>query len=133
MVLVFAIAALLGLEISGNLGLVFLVLFVMSIGYIGLGMVVGSLFTYKQVPGVYSAVLLLTIFSGAWFDLEVFGGVFQSIMNVFPFAHALDATRDVIVNGVGFSDIAMDFLWILGYTLVFFALGGFLFRRRMVE
>ena len=133
MVLVFAVAALLGLEVSGNLGLVFLVLFIMSIGYIGLGMVAGSLLTYKQVPGFYTAVLLLTIFSGAWFDLEVFGGVFQSIMNVFPFAHALDASRDVMVNGVGFSGIAIDFLWVLGYTVVFFALGIFLFRRRMVE
>lgn len=133
MVLVFAIAALLGLETNGNLGLVFLILFVMSIGYIGLGMVGGSLFTYKQVPGFYTAVLLLTIFSGAWFDLEVFGGVFQSIMNAFPFAHALDAARGVMVHGAGFSDIAIDFLWVLGYTLVFFALGIFLFRRRMLE
>ncbi|HEX73804.1 MAG TPA: ABC transporter permease [Dehalococcoidia bacterium] len=133
MVLIFALAALLGLEITGNLGLVFLVLFIMSMGYIGLGMVAGSLFTYKQVPGFYTAVLLLTIFSGAWFDLAVFGSVFQSIMNVFPFAHALDATRDVVVNGVGFSDIAIDFYWVLGYTLVFFTLGIFLFRRRMVE
>ena len=33
---VFGIGALLGLEISGNVGLVFFVLFVMSIGYIGL-------------------------------------------------------------------------------------------------
>ncbi|MFC1893148.1 ABC transporter permease [Chloroflexota bacterium] len=133
MVLVFAVAALLGLETNGNWGLVFLVLFVMSIGYIGLGMVAGSLFTYKQVPGFYTAVLLLTIFSGAWFDLEVFGGVFQSIMNAFPFAHALDATRGVMVHGVGFGDIAVDFYWVLGYTVVFFALGIFLFRRRMVE
>ncbi len=133
MVLVFAIAALLGLDTTGNLGLVFLVLFVMSIGYIGLGMVVGSLFTYKQVPIFYTAVLLLTIFSGAWFDLEVFGGVFQSIMNALPFAHALDASRDVMVRGAGFGDIAIDFLWVLGYTVVFFALGIFLFRRRMLE
>lgn len=133
MVLVFAIAALLGFEANGSLGLVILVLFVMSIGYIGLGMVAGSLFSYKQVPGVYAAILLLTIFSGAWFDLEVFGSVFQNIMNAFPFSHALDATRDVLINGAVFSDIAIDFYWVLGYTLAFFALGVFLFRRRMVE
>jgi len=133
MVLVFAIAALLGLEIYGNLGLVFLVLFVMSIGYIGLGMVAGSLFTYKQVPFFYTVVLLLTIFSGAWFDLAVFGNVFKSIMNVFPFAHTLDTTRDVMIQGAGFSDIAIDFIWVLVYTLVLFSLGVFLFRRRMVE
>jgi len=133
MALVFVVAALLGLETNGNLGLVFLVLFIMSIGYIGLGMVSGSLFTYKQVPGFYTAVLLLTIFSGAWFDLEVFGGVFQSIMNAFPFAHTLDAARGVMIHGASFGDIAIDFYWVLGYTVVFFALGIFLFRRRMVE
>jgi ABC-2 type transport system permease protein len=132
-VLVFATAAMLGLETNGNLGLVFLILFVMSIGYIGLGMVAGSLFTYKQVPGFYTALLLLTIFSGAWFDLQWFGSVFQNIMNVFPFIHAIDASRDIMVLGAGFGDIASDFLWVLGYTIVFFALGVFLFRRKMVE
>ncbi|MFC1900781.1 ABC transporter permease [Chloroflexota bacterium] len=132
-IIVFAVAAILGLEINGNLVIVFLVLFIISIGYIGLGMVAGSLLTYKQVPGFYTAVLLLTIFSGAWFDLEVFGSVFSSIMNIFPFAHALAATRDVMAQGAGFGDIAVDFYWVLGYTLVFFALGVFLFKRRMVE
>jgi len=132
-VVVFAIGGLLGLEISGNIGIVFLVLFAMSIGYIGLGMLLGSLFTYKQVPIAWIAINLLTIFGGAWMDLEAIGGGIQSTMNALPFAHAIDAARDVMVHGVGFSDIATDFYWVLGYTLVFFALGVFLFRRRMVE
>jgi ABC-2 type transport system permease protein len=130
---VFAIAGLLGLEISGNVGLVLLILFVMSVGYIGLGMILGSLFTYTQAPIVWVVVMLLTVFGGAWMDLEEIGGVIQSTMNALPFAHALDAARDVMVRGVGFGDIATDFYWVLGYTLVFFALGVFLFRRRMVE
>jgi len=133
MILIFGIAALLGLETSGNLGLVFFVLFIMSLGYIGLGMVAGSLLTYKQVPYAYTAVLLLTIFGGAWFDLAVFGSGFQSVMNLLPFAHALDAARDVMVQGAGFSDIAVDFYWVLGYTVVFFAVGIYMFRRKMVE
>ena len=132
-IVVFAVGGLLGLEISGNVSRVFLILFVMSICYIGLGMVLGSLFTYKQVPIAWIAVNLLTLFGGAWMDLEEIGGGIQSTMNALPFAHALDAARDVIVHGVGFSDIAVDFYWVLGYTLVFFVLGIFLFRRRMVE
>jgi len=132
-VVIFAIGGLLGLEISGNAGLVFLILFVMSVGYIGLGMILGSLFTEKQVPFVWIAVNLLTIFGGAWMDLEDIGGVIQSTMNALPFAHAIDAARDVMLHGAGFGDIATDFYWVLGYTIVFFALGVFLFRRRMVE
>jgi ABC-2 type transport system permease protein len=130
---VFAVAGLLGLEISGNVGLVFLILFVMSIGYIGLGMILGSLFTYTQAPIVWIVVMLLTIFGGTWLDLEEIGGVIQSTMNAFPFAHALYAARDVMVHGAGSGDIVTDFLWVLSYTLVFFALGVFLFRRRMLE
>jgi ABC-2 type transport system permease protein len=132
-VVVFAIGVLLGLEITGNPGLVFIILFVMSIGYIGLGMILGALFTYTQAPIVWIVVMLLTVFGGAWMDLEEIGGVIQSTMNALPFAHALDATRDIIVHGAGFGDIAIDFYWVLGYTLVFFALGILLFRRRMVE
>jgi ABC-2 type transport system permease protein len=132
-VLVFAIGGLLGLEISGNLGLVFLVLFIMSIGFIGLGMILGSLFTYTQAPIVWVVVMLLTVFGGAWMDLEEMGGAIQNTMNALPFAHALDASRDVMINGAGFGDIAVDFFWVLGYTLVFLALGIILFRRRMVE
>jgi len=132
-VIVFAVGGLLGLEIFGNTGLVFLVLFVMSLGYIGLGMILGSLFTYTQAAIVWTAVLLVTIFGGTWFELEEIGGVIQSTMNALPFAHALDATRDVMEHGAGFRCIATDFYWVLGYTLAFFALGVFLFRRRMVE
>ncbi|GAI37864.1 unnamed protein product [marine sediment metagenome] len=89
-VVIFAIGGLLGLEIAGNAGLVFLVLFVMSLGYIGLGMILGALFTYTQLGAIYAPVILLTVFGGAWVPLEVMGGVFQSIMDAFPFAHALD-------------------------------------------
>jgi len=132
-VVVFAIGGLLGLEISGNLGLVFLVLFIMSIGYIGLGMILGSLFTYTQAPIVWVVIMLLTVFGGAWMDLEDIGGAIQSTMNVLPFSHALDASRDVMINGADFSDIAIDLLWVFGYTLVFVTLGILLFRRRMIE
>ena len=132
-VILFAIGSLIGLETSGNLGLVFLVLLVMSIGFIGLGMILGSLFTYTQAPIVWVVVMLLTVFSGTWMDLKEIGGVIQSTMNALPFAHALDASRDIMMHGAGFGDIATDFYWVLGYTIVFFGLGIFLFKRKMVE
>jgi len=132
-VAIFGVGALLGLEIVGSAALVFLVLIVMAIGYIGIGMLMGSILNSRQVAIGYSVVLLLTIFSGTWFELEVFGETFTRIMNVLPFAHALDAARDVMVRGAGFSDIATDFYWVLGCTVVFFGLGVLAFRRNMVE
>jgi len=132
-VVVFAVAVPLGLVISGNAGIVFLILLVMSVGYIGLGMILGTVFSYKTVSIAWIAVNLLTIFGGAWFPLEFIGGGIQTTMDVLPFAHAIDAARDVMAQGAGFSDIAIDFYWVIGYAIAFFAVGVFLFRRRMVE
>ena len=128
---VFGIGALLGLQMAGNAGLVFLVLMVMSVGYLGLGMILGLLFSYKTVSIAWIVVNLLTVFGGAWFSLEVMGTGFQNVMNLLPFAHAIDAARNIMLNGEGFTTIATDFYWVLGYTVVFFGLGVFLFRRRM--
>jgi len=131
--LCFGIGALLGLEMPGNAGLVFLVLLVMGICCVELGMILGLLFNVNQVSGVGSVIItLVALLGGIWIDLEVIGGVFYSVGNALPFVHAIGAARDVMI-GAGFSSIATDFYWVLGYTLVFFALGTFLFRRRMVE
>ncbi|MGB6874215.1 MAG: ABC transporter permease [Dehalococcoidia bacterium] len=130
----FGIGALLGLEMPGNAGLAFLALLVMGICCVELGMILGLLFNVNQASGVGSVIItLVALLGGIWIDLEVIGGVFYSIGNALPFVHAIGAVRDVMVHGAGFSDIAVDFYWVLGYTVVFFALGTFLFRWRMVE
>lgn len=131
--LLFAVGMILGLEVAGNAGLVVLVLLVTAVLYIALGMLTGALFAYKVVPFVYTAVLLLTIFGGAWLDLEAMGGVLETIGDLFPFAHALDAVRDVMIDGAGFGHIASDVYWTVGYTVVIGALAVIAFRRRMLE
>ena len=49
------------------------------------------------------------------------------------FAHAIDAARRVMAHSASFRDIAVDLYWVFGYTVLFFAIGVFLFRRKMVE
>ena len=132
-VAIFAIGAFFGLEISGNVGLVILILLLMAVLFIGLGMITGVLFTYRQVPFVYMVILLLAIFGGTWVDIESIGGAFLTIGNLFPFAHALDAARDVMVDGAGLSDIASDLYWVMGYTAVVVVLAVVAFRAKMQE
>jgi ABC-2 type transport system permease protein len=132
-VVCFGIGALLGLEMPGNAGLSFLVLLVTGICCVELGMILGLLFNVNQVSGVGSVIItLVALLGGIWIDIEAIGGVFYGVGNALPFAHAIDAARDAMI-GAGFSSIATDFYWVLGYTVVFFALGVFLFKRRMVE
>ncbi len=132
-VIVFAVAGLLGLESEGSIGLVLLVLLIMAIFFIGLGMILGSLLKVAPLSGAYSAVLLLTIFSGTWFNLDSIGGPIQTVENLLPFTHALEAARDVLTDGAGVSAIATDLYWVLGYTLVAMVLAGMTFQSRMLE
>jgi ABC-2 type transport system permease protein len=129
----FGIGALLGLETPENAGLAFLALLVMGICCVELGMILGLLFNVNQASGVGSVIItLVALLGGIWIDIEAIGGVFYGIGNALPFAHAINAARDAM-TGAGLSSIATDFYWVLGYTVVFFALGTFLFRWRMVE
>jgi ABC-2 type transport system permease protein len=97
-------------------------------------MILGLLFTTNQVSGVGSAIItLVALLGGIWIDLKAIGGVFYGVGNALPFAHAINGARAVMAYGAGFSGIDTDFYWVLGYTIVFFALGIFLFRRKMVE
>lgn len=132
-VLLFAVGALLGLRIDGPVVVVAVVVVLMAVFFVALGMVLGAVLTVAQTSGAYALVLMLTIFGGAWFDLEEIGGVFVTIGDVLPFKHALDAMRSVMADGAGFGDVAGDLYWIGGYTVAAVAAAVITFRRRMVE
>ena len=128
-----AIGAVLGLDNAGSMLLVALVLVLMAVFYVTLGMIFGSLLSVAQVSGAYALVLILTIFGGAWFDLEEIGGAFLTVGDLLPFKHALDATRAVLADGAGFGDIAGDLAWVAGYAVATSGLAVAAFRRRMLE
>ena len=127
------VGAMLGLDSDGSVVLVALILAVMAVFYVALGMILGAVLTVAQTSGAYAVVLILTIFGGAWFDLEEIGGVFLTIGDVLPFKHALDATRAVMADGAGLGDIATDVYWIGAYTMGAVALAVVMFQRRMRE
>ena len=131
--ILFALGGALGLHVEGSFILVLLVLLLMAIFYIALGIVFGSLLSVAAVSGAYTAILFLTIFGGAWFDLEEIGGPVETVADVLPFAHSLDAMRAVMVDGAGLADIATDLGWVLAYTLAAAAMAIMSFKRNMSQ
>ena len=130
-VICYAVAFLLGLEVTLNCLLAILFILPVSLLYIALGLLFGSILTDKQAGGVCGALLtnLSAWLSGIWFDLELVGGAFQRIANLLPFVHAVEMERAVL--GGDLRGAMPHLLWVLGYAVLLLALAVVLFLRQM--
>ena len=102
-----------------------------SLLFIAMGLLFGSILTDKQVGGICGALLtnLSAWLSGIWFDLELVGGVFRKIAYALPFVHAVELERALLR---GDTEAVLPHLWyILGYAAVVLLLAVFLFLRQM--
>ena len=124
-------AIFLGLPITINILYAILFTLPVSLLYIAIGLLTGSVFTDKQVGGICGALLtnVSAWVSGIWFDIELMGGTFKSIANVLPFIHAVEMQRAVL-NG-DFSGIFPHFWWVAGYSAILLMLAVFFFLRQM--
>ena len=124
-------AIILGLNVTVNI--LFAVLFIIPVSllYIGLGLLCGSVLSDKQVGGICGALLtnLSAWVSGIWFDLELVGGAFKKIAYALPFVHAVDMERAVLRGD--FAKAIPHLWWVLGYAAVTLALAVLLFLRQM--
>ena len=121
----------LGLQMRVTIIYAILFIIPISLFYISLGLLCGSVFNVKQVGGICGALLtnLSAWLSGVWFDVELVGGAFKRIADLLPFIHAVELERAVL-NG-NYADIIPHLLWVLGYTAVAIALAVLLFLRQM--
>lgn len=130
-IICYIVAIVLGLEISVNILYAIIFIIPISILYISLGLLCGSVLTDKQVGGICGALLtnLSAWLSGVWFDLELVGGTFQKIAYVLPFVHAVDMQRAILSGD--FSGIFPHIWWVLGYAIALLALAVLMFLRQM--
>ena len=124
-------ALLLGLEFSVNIIYAILFIIPVSILFIALGLLFGSILSDKQVGGICGALLtnLSAWLSGIWFDLELVGGVFKKIAYVLPFVHAVELERAVLLGN--FEGIFPHLFWVLGYAVAVLFVAVCLFLRQM--
>ena len=126
------IAALfLGLDITIHILYAIIAIIPVSILYIALGLLFGSVLSDKQVGGICGALLtnLSAWLSGVWFDLELVGGVFKEIAYALPFVHAVDMQRAILSGD--FSGIFPHIWWVLGYATILLVAAVLLFLRQM--
>ena len=124
-------ALFLGLEMTVNLLYAILFILPVSLLYIGIGLLCGSVLTDKQAGGVCGGLLtnLSAWLSGTWFDLDLVGGAFKTIANALPFVHAVELERGVLAGN--FSEALPHLWWVLGYAVWTLAAAVGLFLRQM--
>lgn len=113
----YAVALILGMEITVNIVYAVLMLVPISIFYIALGLLCGSLFNVKQVGGICGALLtnLSAWLSGVWFDIELMGDGFGKIANLLPFIHSVELERAMISGSS--EGVLLHICFILGYGI----------------
>ena len=130
-IICYIVALILGLEGTVNILLAVLFIIPISVLFIALGLLFGSILNDKQVGGICGALLtnLSAWLSGTWFDLELVGGAFKKIAYALPFVHAVEMERAVILSN--FADIFPHIWWVLGYSIVLLSAAVFFFLRQM--
>lgn len=125
------VAILLGLDLTVNILCAVIFILPVSLLYIALGLLCGSIFNDKQVGGICGALLtnLSAWLSDIWFDLSLVGGVFQKIAYALPFVHAVELERKVLSGN--FAEIFPHLWWVLGYAVALLALAVVFFLRQM--
>ena len=127
----YLVALLLGLTPSLNILLSILLIIPISILFIALGLLFGSILSDKQVGGICGALLtnLSAWLSGIWFDLNLVGGVFKKIADLLPFVHAVEAERAVLSGNA--SELLPHLAVVLGYAAASLIAAVLLFLRQM--
>ena len=127
----YIVAVILGLDVT--IGILYAVLgvFPVSLFYIALGLLCGSVLTDKQVGGICGALLTngSAWLSGIWFDIALVGGTFKKIAYALPFVHAVDMERALLKGD--FAGVFPHLWWVFGYAMVLLILAILLFLRQM--
>ena len=102
-----------------------------SLLFISLGLLFGSILNDKQVGGICGALLtnLTAWLSGVWFDLDLVGGAFKKIAYALPFVHAVELERAAVSGNL--DGALTHLLVVLAYATLAFVAAVLIFLRRM--
>lgn len=120
-----------GLHFDGNGFLPALAILLAFIPFVwGLGVAnAGFILTFRRGGGVSAFVVtLMTVFSGAFFPLDLLPGWAQRLAELNPIAVAIEGMRQPLLGGSGWDGIGGDLLLLVPLSAVSLALGIVAFR-----
>ena len=130
-VICYLVAFLLGMEVTISAFVSLIMMLPVSLTFIGMGLLCGSMFNEKAATGICGALLtnLTAWLSGTWFSLDLVGGAFKTAAYWLPFAHAVDMGQ-AAANGT-YSAMLPHIWWVAGYGIILVAAAIAVFWRKM--
>ena len=131
-IIFFVAAIILGLKPSINIIYTILAVLPISILFISLGILIGTITTEKSSSGVSSIVVQLVAFtSGMYFSTDMVGKTFNTICKILPFQSTLDITKSILNRNC--NNIIISILIVLLYTITTIGITIILFKKNMIS
>jgi ABC-2 type transport system permease protein len=122
-----------GMNITGSPLLAFLAFFLTAISSIGVGMVAAAISKSEnqaeQLTWLFA--IPLAVLSGVWFSPSLMPKMLQTIARLFPYAHAVESSRAILLRGAGFQAVQNDIAFLAAWAFGAILIGILLFSRRM--
>jgi ABC-2 type transport system permease protein len=117
-------------QMRGSYVNLFLISLLGAICLISLGLLVSARLSSEELAGGILNLLTwpMMLLSGVWFSLEGTNPVVQKIAQFLPLTHLVDGARAIMTEGAGLTDIAPHLAILVLMTIVFLAIGSFIFR-----
>lgn len=119
-----------GFTMRGSYGALFLVFFAGAGCLTSMGLIVATrLKTEEVADGLLNLISWpMMIFSGVWFSMEGTHPLAQFLSNLFPLTHLVNASRQIMLDGAGITDVVFEITLLAGLTLLLLSVSARLFR-----
>jgi ABC-2 type transport system permease protein len=132
-VLFFLVAIVMGLKFSLSIITTIFVSIVISVFFIALGILIGSLVSEKGTGGLGSIIVQLVCFtSGMYFPIDSIGGVFAVICKALPFEACLNIIQGTLhcdYSNLSFANIIVFLI----YFILTIIISIIVFKKRMIS
>jgi ABC-2 type transport system permease protein len=124
-----------GVNIQGNIFLVFGLLLLGIFSFVGLGIVITSFTKDQETAQMLMMTLMfpMMFLSGVFFPIESMPWYMQTVSRFLPLTYAADALRKVMVLGAGIPAISTELIILIAFGIVMTAIAVPVFRRMMTR
>lgn len=121
------------IPMNGSVWLLYFGLFSFNIAAVGLGLSISAVSINMQQAMLYTFLLImpLMLLSGLLTPVQTMPPVLDALTYANPLRFAIDLVRRVYLEGAGFSYVAVDFIPMIGMTIITMPLAAWLFRNRL--